>query len=102
MPPAKTLRQHVVDGSFRSRRHHTLLSGAVLPWPELAEIQARYVAASSAPEKRALGVAFERAVRKRLQAQDPDDEPNGTTWEELQEILNAPPRTVVIRSDEYN
>lgn len=63
MPAAKTLSAHVRDRTFRSRRHHGLLPGPVLPWPELAAFQARYAAAVNEPERRAIGVSFEQIVR---------------------------------------
>jgi hypothetical protein len=62
MPAPKTLVDHVQARTFRSRRHHPLLSGPVVPWPELASMQGEYAAATSEPERRAVGVAFERAV----------------------------------------
>jgi hypothetical protein len=63
VPAPKTLRDHCIDGSFRSRRHHEQLAGPVVPWPELSAIQSRYVAASHELERRAIGVEFEHAAR---------------------------------------
>jgi phage terminase large subunit-like protein len=60
--PAKTLAAHVLEGTFRSRRHHRLLAGAELPWSGLAVIQARFRAATSEAERRAISVQFQQAV----------------------------------------
>ena len=65
IPQAKSLADHVHDRTFRARRHHELLAGSVLPWPPLAAIQSRYVAAEHKLERRAIAVEFERAVRTR-------------------------------------
>ncbi|MGD0165795.1 MAG: hypothetical protein ABSC51_00695 [Gaiellaceae bacterium] len=64
MPAAKSLVEHVRQRSFRSRRHHPLLSGRALPWPELAQIQSWYVAATSDAERREIGRQFEKAVQE--------------------------------------
>ena len=60
-----SLEQHVKRGTFRSRRHLQLLARQPLPaeWPLFARLQARYQAASSDFERRAIGVEFEQAVR---------------------------------------
>jgi phage terminase large subunit-like protein len=60
--PAKTLPEHVRDGTFRARRHHQLLAGPDLPWAGFARLQQRFRRASSEPERRAIGVEFEQAV----------------------------------------
>jgi terminase large subunit-like protein len=62
--PARSLEQHVRQGSFRSRRHHPLLAGEPLPseWRLLAGLQTRYEAATSEPERAAIGLQFEQAV----------------------------------------
>jgi AraC-like DNA-binding protein len=65
MPAAKSLDEHVLDRTFRARRHHDLLAGPVVPWPELAALQSRYAAAAHELERRAVAVEFERAVRDR-------------------------------------
>jgi hypothetical protein len=64
MPAAKSLVEHVREGTFRSRRHHRLLAGPVVPCDELALLQARYARATSEAERRAVGVEFEQAVRQ--------------------------------------
>jgi|SRR5579862_8893229 len=61
--PAKSLVALVNDRTFSARRHHDRLEGHVLPWPELAAIQARYVATSHELERRQIALEFERAVR---------------------------------------
>jgi hypothetical protein len=60
--PAYTLEQHVRQGSFRSRRHHSLLAGERLPatWLPLANLQVRYQAATSDAERAQIGLAFEK------------------------------------------
>lgn len=85
MPPAKSLLQLVHDRTFRSRRHHELLADRVLPYPELATIQAGYLAAENELERRAIGVQFERAMR--VGAGAPGTRPDGI----LEAILNMPP-----------
>jgi Phage Terminase len=62
--PARRLEDHVRQGSFRSRRHHRLLASQPLPatWRLFAGLQARYQAATSEPERAAIGLQFERAV----------------------------------------
>jgi phage terminase large subunit-like protein len=63
--PPKSLAQLVRDGSFRARRaqHRALLGGPDLPYPGFAILQARFRRATSEPERRALALEFERAVR---------------------------------------
>ena len=62
--PVKTLRSHVIEGTFRARRvsHRTLLLGPAVPWPALASLQARFAAATSEPERRDVALQFERLV----------------------------------------
>jgi len=62
--PAKTLAQHVRDGTFRGRRHRTLLLGEALPWPGFAALQERFRRASSELERRAIAVEVEHAIRQ--------------------------------------
>jgi hypothetical protein len=85
VPQAKSLSNHVSERSFRARRHHELLAGPVLRWPELASIQARYVAADHPLERRAIAVEFERAVAGGRDDEDDDVE------RELDRIRNMPP-----------
>jgi len=87
MPAPKTLVQHSRERTFRSRRHRELLLGPVVPWPELAALQARYAATAHELERRAIGVEFERAVA-RLPA---NDAIAATAASLLDEIVNAPP-----------
>jgi phage terminase large subunit-like protein len=63
--PPKSLDQHLRDGSFRARRaeHHALLAGPELPYPAFALLQARYRRATSEPERRAVALEFQHAVR---------------------------------------
>jgi hypothetical protein len=94
MPTAKSLTDHVRDGTFRSRRHHPLLAGPAVPWPELATLQGRYAAAAQELERRAVGVEFERAVRdleKRV-GTDP-------AIEDLERLLSLPPVPMAIALD---
>src|SRR4051794_18209209 len=62
--PARSLEQHVRQGSFRARRHQRLLASDSLPadWPLFAALQARYQAASSDPERAAFALQFEQTV----------------------------------------
>lgn len=62
--PARSLEQHVRQGSFRARRHHQLLAREPLPaeWPGFAVLQARYRAATSEPERAAIGLQFEQSL----------------------------------------
>ena len=59
-PPG--LRAHVTEGTFRARlvSHRVLLSGSALPWPVFASLQARFVAATSEPDRRDVARQFER------------------------------------------
>jgi hypothetical protein len=64
VPAALSLEELVRGGGFRARRHRDLLADApTLPWPQLAALQSAYVATEHVLERRAIGVAFERAVR---------------------------------------
>lgn len=90
VPAAKSLEDHVRDQTFRSRRHHELLDGPVVRWPELAAIQARYRAAEIELERRAFGVTFERAIRELAPAKRKDE------LDALLAILRRPP---VVRPD---
>jgi phage terminase large subunit-like protein len=76
--PAKTLPEHVRDGTFRARReaHRSLLAAAALPWPGFAVLQERFRRASSEPERRAVALEFERAVRL-VQARVERERPDG-------------------------
>ena len=62
--PVKTLRAHVTEGTFRARRvsHRALMGGPPLPWPVFASLQARYLAASSEPDRRDAALKFEQIV----------------------------------------
>lgn len=62
--PSKTLRDHVRDGTFESRRseHRKLLTSHDVPWPALAGLQQRYRAAETEFEQRAIAREFERLV----------------------------------------
>src|SRR4051812_19198664 len=88
MPSAKTLKCLIHDRRFRARRHQHLLAGPVLPWPELAEIQSRFVATEHPLERRAIAVEFQRAVSNRGDS-GYDDTAGGMT--DLDRILAMPP-----------
>lgn len=60
--PARSLEQHIRQGTFRSRRHRQLLEGPDLSWPLFAQMQARYRAASSEPERQAIGLECEQTL----------------------------------------
>ncbi len=64
VPAAKSLQDHVSDGTFRSRRHRGLLAGPVVRWSHVGELQGHYAAVTSDAERRAIGITFERAVRE--------------------------------------
>ena len=87
--PTKTLRAHVVAGTFRARRvtHRDLLCGALLPWPAFANLQARYLAATSEPERRAVALQVERLVvaaqREARRRDNPDAEGSNALAAEL-------------------
>jgi phage terminase large subunit-like protein len=63
--PTKALVAHVREGTFRARRdtHRLLLAGPELPWTGFALLQKRFCAATSEPERRAIALEFEQAVR---------------------------------------
>lgn len=87
--PARSLEQHIRQGSFRSRRHHRLLAGKPLPaeWPLFASLQAQYQAATSDPERAAIGLQFEQtlaATHARAKALD-----SGLAGPSLDNQLNA-------------
>lgn len=88
VPAPKSLAVHVRERTFRARRHHELLTGPVLPWPALAELQGRYAASEHELERRAIAVEFERAVRDGIGA-DSNDSAGITS--DLRAILSAPP-----------
>jgi len=74
VPAAKSLSEHVYEGTFRARRHHELLAGPVVAGaPVLARLQSEYAAAKTDPERRAIGVRFERGVRTIAEAREPAD-----------------------------
>jgi phage terminase large subunit-like protein len=60
--PAKTLLEHVRQGTFRPGRHGHLLAGPDLPWPALARLQSAFRAATSEAEREAVV----RAVSEQL------------------------------------
>src|SRR2546425_11569515 len=62
--PAKSLLQHLREGSFRARRdtHRALLLGPAVPFAGFALLQQRYQQAGSEPERRAIALEFEQAV----------------------------------------
>jgi hypothetical protein len=62
--PRKTLRELVWDGTFRARRHASLLAGEPMDErPDLADLQWLYSAAEDDFVARAIAVRFERIVR---------------------------------------
>lgn len=100
MPALKSLAQHVHDGSFRSRRHHELLAGTVVPWPELATLQGRYLAAAHPLEKRAIGVEFETVARTipKTERVDEDDPLNAIFNMPLEDLNPARDRAASERA----
>jgi phage terminase large subunit-like protein len=85
--PAKTLAQHVREGTFRSRRHHPLLADPLLPWAGFAALQIDYQRAQSDAHRRAIGVAFEQMVaagQREIQAASGDA--GGALQEQLAEF----------------
>lgn len=93
MPAAKSLDAHVRDGTFRSRRHRHLLEGPVVPWPELAVLQARYAATRHELERRAIGVEFERAIRV-LSQDETEAKRRAAERAELESIVFAEPAEI--------
>ena len=89
---AKTLRAHVTQGTFRARRdsHRALLCGPPLPWPAFANLQARYAAASSEPERRDVALQVEQLVtaaqREARRRDNPDTEGSNALAAELQTL----------------
>jgi hypothetical protein len=67
--PAKTLGEHVEDGSFRAREHEHLLDVLDEGWPllphELRLIRARFRRAKRPETRRRIALEFERAVTGR-------------------------------------
>jgi len=61
--PAKTLLQHVREGSFRPARHAQLLAEADLPWVGLAQLQAAFRGAVSGPERDAIVRDFQAQIK---------------------------------------
>ncbi len=57
--PAKTLEQHIRDGSFRARVHHSLLSGPLLAEKALEKLQGEYKTARSERERGAIALDFQ-------------------------------------------
>src|SRR4051794_35880774 len=91
--PAKSLASHVRDCTFRARRNAHLLAGPVVPWPQLAEIQCRYVGTEHPLEQRAIAWEFELAVSDL--AEDEDEAAARAAVEaELHELLDAEPAEV--------
>ena len=88
MPPAKNLTAHVLDGTFRARRHRSLLTGPVVPWPALAAIQSQYAATTHELERRKIAVDFERAVR------EAPESTIKTALTELDRIVGMPPMRI--------
>lgn len=65
--PAKTLEQHLRDGSFRARRHHSLLNGPLVGEKTLRKLQVAYKDASLERERRAIALDFqEQAAREMI------------------------------------
>jgi phage terminase large subunit-like protein len=91
--PSRSLEQHVRQGSFRCRRHHRLLASQPLPaeWRLFAGLQARYRAATSDPERAAVGLEFEHAVNQaHAQAQALGSGLEGPALEQQLDALGKP------------
>lgn len=81
--PSKELLEHVNDGTFRARRHHSLLgAGELLPWKSLSRLQEAYRLATHELDARRVAVEFEREI-PRLQ------ERRARSRKTLPEILNG-------------
>ena len=92
--PARPLVEHLRQGTFRARRHHRLLGGHDVPWPAFALMQARYRAATSEPERRAVALECEQALG--LVHSSAAEQAGGTGGPSLdQELLSlGKPRTI--------
>jgi phage terminase large subunit-like protein len=73
--PAKSLAEHLRDGSFRARRHHALLSGQLVESRKLRKLQTGYQAASTERERRAWALDFEQAATRIEKAQALEESP---------------------------
>lgn len=65
--PKKTLLELVEDGTFLSRQDHERLADPdepVLRWKTLSRLQDTYRGADSEPERRRIGIEFEKAIPK--------------------------------------
>ena len=90
--PAHTLEQHIRSNGFRSPRHRHLLAGPGLGWPLFAGIQARYRAAGSEPERRAIGLEFQQALTQihEAAAAEADGQPAGQSLDQELAALGNP------------
>lgn len=79
--PTKTLNQLILDGTFRSTKHRDRLLDEDARTPALQELQQRYREARSDPERKAVGLEFEKAVQT--------GEGGPATFEQLQVELDA-------------
>jgi hypothetical protein len=62
--PAKTLEQHLRDGTFRARRHHSLLNGPFVGEKRLRKLQEDYKASGVERERRAIALDFQEDAAK--------------------------------------
>lgn len=63
--PAKTLQQHVLDGTFERRKHELLLAdGPLVDEPELRQLQQKYRRLKTDWKRRDVAREFERLVRR--------------------------------------
>lgn len=86
--PAKSLHEHVEDGSFRAREHAQLLvTSALLEQPALRAIQRRARRCQRAETLHERAVEFERAVRRARRGVDDGEEPRQAQLRALLEEL---------------
>lgn len=77
--PAKSLAEHLRDGSFRARRHHELLAGPLVPARKLRELQVGYQAASTERERRSYALDFQQAQRVEAASETKSEEAPATS-----------------------
>ena len=58
--PAKSLAEHLRDGSFRAGRHHGLLAGPLVSARKLRALQVGYQGASTERERRSFALDFQQ------------------------------------------
>ena len=89
--PAKSLHERVRDRSFLARRHGGLLAGALVRRGDLRELQERWQAAVSEPERGAWAREFQLALRsdngdQRVVPRDVDRSTSGASADATREV----------------